>query len=58
MANLPPVPPAGRAPQGGKKATGGKPNPKDARADAGRGSSGKSGEVSKTTQSGRSGGDR
>jgi hypothetical protein len=57
MANLPPLPPAGRAPQGGKKATGGKPNPKDARAEAGRSSS-KGGGVSKSTQSNRSQGDR
>lgn len=53
MANLPPLPPAGRAPQGGKNATGGKANPKDARAGAG-----KSGGMSSATQSNRKTGDR
>ena len=59
MANshLPPVPPASRAPQGGKNATGGKPNPKESRADDRRGGGGKGG-VSRVTQSGRSQGDR
>ena len=57
MANLPPVPPAGRAPQGGKNAAGGKANPKDSRA-GGNGNSGKQGGVSKATQSSRGKGDR
>jgi hypothetical protein len=57
MANLPPLPPAGRAPQGGKDATGGKANPKDARAGTGN-SGGKQGSVSSATQSNRKTGDR
>ncbi|MCR0985260.1 hypothetical protein [Roseomonas populi] len=57
MANLPPLPPAGRAPQGGKNATGGKGNPKDARAGA-VSSGGKQGGVSSATQSNRKTGDR
>ena len=57
MAKLPPLPPAGRAPQGGKGSTGSKANPKDARAGAGAGK-GNQGGVSKATQSGRSQGDR
>ncbi|MBP0445911.1 hypothetical protein J8J14_14130 [Roseomonas sp. SSH11] len=57
MANLPPLPPAGRAPQGGKNATG-KPNPKDARAGGGRDGGGKQGGVSSATQSNRKTGDR
>ena len=57
MANLPPLPPAGRAPQGGKNATGGKANLKDARAGAGN-SGGKGGGVSSATQSNRKTGDR
>jgi hypothetical protein len=57
MANLPPLPPAGRAPQGGKNATGGKANPKDARAGTGN-SGGKQGGVSSATQSNRKTGDR
>jgi hypothetical protein len=56
MANLPPLPPAGRAPQGGKNATG-KANPKDAHAGAVR-SGGKQGGVSSATQSARRTGDR
>jgi hypothetical protein len=56
MANLPPSPPAGRAPQGGKKATGGKANPKDAHAGAGN-SGGKQGGVSSATQSNHKTGD-
>ncbi len=56
MANRPPLPPAGRAPQGGKNATGGKANPKDARAGAGS-SGGKQGGVSSATQSNRKTGD-
>jgi len=55
MANLPPLPPAGRAPQGGKN-TGGKTNPKDAR--AGGSGGGKPGGVSNATQSSRKTGDR
>jgi hypothetical protein len=57
MANLPPLPPAGRAPQGGKNAASGKPNPKDARAGGGQGA-GKQGGVSSATQSNRKQGDR
>jgi hypothetical protein len=57
MANLPPLPPAGRAPQGGKDSAGSKANPKDARSDGGAGKGNQSG-VSKATQSGRSPGDR
>jgi len=57
MANLPPLPPAGRAPQGSKNATGSQANPKDARADAVR-SGGKQGGVSSATQSTRKTGDR
>ncbi len=56
MASLPPLPPAGRAPQGGKNATG-KANPKDAQAGAVR-SGGKQGGVSSATQSNRKAGDR
>jgi hypothetical protein len=58
MANLPPLPPAGRAPQGGKNAAGGKPNPKDARAGGSRSGSGKQGGVSSATQSNRKQGER
>ena len=58
MANLPPLPPAGRAPQGGKNATGGKTNPKDARAGGGGSGTGKQGGVSSATQSARKTGDR
>ena len=50
MANLPPLPPAGRAPQGGKSATGGKANPKDARASGNKIQGNQSG-MSKATQS-------
>ena len=57
MAKLPPLPPAGRAPQGGKGAAGSTANPKDARSDSGAGK-GNQGGVSKATQSGRSQGDR
>ena len=57
MANLPPLPPAGRAPQGGKSATGGKANPKDARPDGGSGKGDQNG-ASKATRSGRGQGDR
>ncbi|SHK06973.1 hypothetical protein SAMN02745194_04102 [Roseomonas rosea] len=58
MANLPPLPPAGRAPQGGKNAASGKANPKDARAGGGGGNGGKQGGVSSATQSNRKQGDR
>jgi len=58
MANLPPMPPAGRAPQGGQNAAGGKSNPKDSRADAKRTGTSKQGGVSKITQSSRKQGDR
>lgn len=58
MANLPPLPPAGRAPQGGQNAAGGKANPKDARAGARSNGAPKQGGVSKATQSTRKQGDR
>jgi hypothetical protein len=58
LANLPPLPPAGRAPQGGHNATAGKANPKDARAGASYGRNLKQGGVSKATQSNRKQGDR
>lgn len=58
MANLPPLPPAGRAPQGGQNAGGGKSNPKDARAGTKHTASQKKGGVSKATQSNRKQGDR
>lgn len=58
MANLPPLPPAGRAPQGGKNSTGGQPNAKDARPGGNRNDGGKQGGVSKATQSSRKTGDR
>ena len=59
MANshLPPVPPASRAPQGGKDKAGSKANPKDARAGGGR-AGGQQGGVSSATQSNRKQGDR
>lgn len=49
---MPPLPPAGRAPVGGKNASG-KTNPKDARSTSGAGN-GKQAGVSKMTQSTRS----
>lgn len=58
MANLPPLPPAGRAPQGGQNAAGGKANPKDPRAGGKHNGTQKQGGVSKTTQSNRKQGDR
>lgn len=57
MANLPPLPPAGRAPQGGRNAAGGRVNPKDFHA-AKAGGGMKQGGVTKATQSGRKQGDR
>jgi hypothetical protein len=56
MAHIPPVPPAGRAPQGSKSASG-KANPKDAKAHNGAGN-GKQIGVSKATQSNRNSGNR
>ena len=56
-SHLPPLPPASRAPQGGKNTAGGKANPKDARAGGGR-SGGQGGGVSSATQSNRKQGDR
>ncbi len=56
MANTPPVPPAGRAPQGSKSASG-KTNPKDAKANNHAGN-GKHVGVSKATQSNRNSGSR
>lgn len=58
MANLPPLPPAGRAPQGGQNAAGGKANPKDFRAGAKLSGRPKQGGVSKATQSNRNQGGR
>jgi hypothetical protein len=58
MANLPPLPPAGRAPQGGHNAAGGRANPKDIRAGAKLNGSPRQGGVSKATQSNRKFGDR
>jgi hypothetical protein len=58
MAKMPPLPPAGRAPQGGHNASPGKANPKDARAGSTHGGSPKQGGVSKATQSNRKQGDR
>lgn len=60
MANshLPPVPPASRAPQGGKNTAGGKTNPKDARAGGGGSGGSHQGGVSSATQSNRKSGDR
>ena len=58
MAHLPPLPPAGRAPQGGHGAAGGRANPKDLRAGAKSGGGAKQGGVSKATQTSRKQGDR
>ena len=58
MAKLPPLPPAGRAPQGGNNAAAGKANPKDARAGSNYSGTSKQGGVSKATQSSRKQGDR
>jgi|GEM_PF-4196272 len=58
MAKLPPLPPAGRAPQGGQNAAGGKANPKDLHGGAKHGGTSKQGGVSKATQSNRKQGDR
>jgi hypothetical protein len=58
MARLPPLPPAGRAPQGGNNAASGKDNPKDVRAGAKYSGNLKQGGVSKASQSGRKQGDR
>jgi hypothetical protein len=49
MAKMPPLPPAGRAPQGGYNAPAGKANPKDARAGAAYGGALKQGRMSKAT---------
>ncbi len=58
MARLPPLPPAGRAPQGGMNATAGKANPKDARAGSKYAGSPKQGGVGKAAQATRKQGDR
>lgn len=58
MAKLPPLPPAGRAPQGGHNATSGRANPKDARAGAKYSGGLKRGGVSQASQSSRNQGDR
>lgn len=56
MANIPPVPPAGRAPQG-TVTSGSRTNPKDASANN-RPGNGKQVGVSKATQSNRNSGNR
>ncbi|WP_170985171.1 hypothetical protein [Roseomonas sp. AR75] len=58
MSKLPPLPPAGRAPQGGNNAAAGKANPKDARAGSKYSGNLKQGGVGKTAQSSRKQGDR
>ena len=58
LAKLPPLPPAGRAPQGGHNAAGGNPNPKDARAGSKFSGNLKQGGVGKAAQSSRKQGDR
>ncbi len=58
MANLPPLPPAGRAPQGGHGAAGGRGNPKDLHAGAKQYGQPKPGGVTKATQSNRKHGAR
>ena len=58
MAKLPPLPPAGRAPQGGHNATAGKANPKDALAGAKYSGNLKQGGVGKASVGNRKQGDR
>lgn len=58
MSKLPPLSPAGRAPQGGNNPASGKANPKDARAGAKYSGNMKQGGVSKASQSSRKQGDR
>jgi hypothetical protein len=58
MAKPLPLPPAGRAPQGGQNAGGGKANPKDSRAGSKHDATGRQGGVGKATQSMRKQGDR
>ncbi|WP_439551502.1 hypothetical protein [Falsiroseomonas sp.] len=61
MANLPPLPAAGRAPQGGNNPGGnnpGKANPKDARTGSKNSGAQKQGGVNKATQASRKHGDR
>jgi hypothetical protein len=58
MSKLPPLPPAGRAPQGGNTAASGKGNPKDARAGSKYSGNLKQGGVGKAAQSNRKQGDR
>ncbi len=58
MAKLPPLPAAGRAPQGGNNAAAGKANPKDARAGSKNSGDLKQGGVNKAMQAGRKHGDR
>lgn len=57
MANIPPVPPAGRSTQGSKSTAGGKTNPRDTQAND-RSGNGKLVGVSKATQSNRNSGNR
>ena len=58
MAKPLPLPPAGRAPQGGHNAAAGKANPKDARAGGKNGGNLKQGGVGKTSVGNRKQGDR
>ena len=58
MSKLPPLPPAGRAPQGGHSTGAGSTNPKDARAGSKYSGNLKQGGVGKATQSNRKQGDR
>ncbi|SFK21919.1 hypothetical protein [Falsiroseomonas stagni] len=58
MAKLPPLPAAGRAPQGGNNPASGQANPKDARAGSKNSGALKQGGVNKATQASRKHGDR
>lgn len=58
MSKLPPLPPAGRAPQGGPTSASGSTNPKDARAGSKFSGNLKQGGVGKATQSNRKQGGR
>jgi len=58
MAKPLPLPPAGRAPQGGQNAAASRDNPKDARAGAKYSGSLKQGGVNKAAQGNRKQGDR
>jgi hypothetical protein len=58
LAKLPPLPPAGRAPQGGNHSAAGRANPKDSRAGAKYSGNLKQGGVNQSSQSNRKQGDR